>query len=62
MLLAEALRESLRRRERNSESGGAVIRALLLEGWSYTKIENETGLPRGTAHRWANPPDPEVNP
>lgn len=56
--LEEALKESVRRRKQNSASGGAVIKALLRAGWSYTDIETKCGLARGTAHRWANPPEP----
>lgn len=51
--LEEALRESLRRRERNSEAGGAIVHGLLRSGWSYREIERRCGLPVGTAHRWA---------
>lgn len=54
--LLEALREAMRRRERNSADGGAVIAALTEMGVSYREIERETGVPIGTAHRWATPP------
>jgi len=56
MDLVEALREAMRRRERNTASGGVVIRALLGLGWTYRVIEEECGLPVGTAHRWAHLP------
>lgn len=56
--LIDAVKESQRRRRLNSAAGGAVIAELVKRpGWSYTRIENECGIPRGTAHRWANPPE-----
>jgi len=54
--LLDALREAMRRREQNSADGGAVIAALTELGVSYREIERETGVPIGTAHRWATPP------
>jgi hypothetical protein len=57
--LLAAAREAMRRREQNSADGGAVIAALVDEddiGMSYRELERETGIPIGTAHRWAAPP------
>lgn len=46
----------MKRREQNSIDGGAVIAALLDNGFSYRDIERATGIPRATAQRWATPP------
>jgi len=54
--LLAALAEAMRRRERNTAHGGAVIAALLEHGLSYREIEAATGVPRTTAQRWAVPP------
>lgn len=54
--LIEASREAMRRRERNSEHGGAVIAALREAGLSWRDIEQRTGIPKATAQRWADPP------
>ncbi len=54
--LLDALKEAMRRRERNTAHGGAVIAALLDAGLSYRQIEEATGIPRATAQRWAVPP------
>jgi hypothetical protein len=55
--LIEAAREAMRRREQNSADGGAVIAALVKDhGVSYRELERQTGIPVGTAHRWAAPP------
>jgi uncharacterized protein YerC len=55
--LIAAAREAMDRRERNSVDGGAVIAAMLAMGMSYRDIEAATGIPKGTAHRWAVLPD-----
>jgi hypothetical protein len=54
--LIMGMNEAMRRRERNTELGAAVIAALRDEGLSYRDIENATGVPRTTAQRWAAPP------
>ncbi len=54
--LIAGAREAMRRRERNTEHGGAVIAALVAAGLSYREIEQVTGIPRATAQRWAVPP------
>ena len=53
--LIMGLNEAMRRRDRNTELGGAVIAALRDEGLSYRDIENATGVPRTTAQRWKVP-------
>ena len=53
--LIMGLHEAMRRRDRNTKVGGAVIAALRDEGLSYRDIENATGIPRTTAQRWAVP-------
>lgn len=55
--LIAGAREAMRRRERNTEHGGAVIAALVEAGLSYREIERVTGIPRATAQRWAVPPE-----
>jgi hypothetical protein len=55
--LIAAAREAMRRRERNSRDGGAVIAALVEEGMSWRDIERATGIPFVTARRWATPPE-----
>jgi hypothetical protein len=54
--LIAAAKEAMRRRERNTVDGGAVIAALVALGLSYREIERATGIPHVTAHRWATPP------
>jgi hypothetical protein len=54
--LIEAAKEAMRRRERNTIHGGAIIAALVEAGLSYREIEQATGIPRATAQRWAIPP------
>jgi uncharacterized protein YerC len=54
--LLAGLKEAMRRRERNTEHGGAVIAALIEQGVSYRDIEQATGIARTTAQRWAVPP------
>ncbi|MGH3710524.1 MAG: hypothetical protein ACRDRU_14585 [Pseudonocardiaceae bacterium] len=54
--LIAGAREALRRRERNTRDGGAVIAAMVALGMSYRDIEAATGIPHVTAHRWATPP------
>lgn len=54
--LIAGAREALRRRERNTSDGGAVIAAMIELGMSYRDIEAATGIPYVTAHRWATPP------
>ena len=54
--LIEAAKEAMRRRERNTALGGAVIAALRETGVTYREIEQVTGIPRATAQRWAIPP------
>jgi hypothetical protein len=55
--LIDSLEEAMRRRERNTELGGAVIAAMQeVLGMSYRDIEDETGVARSTAQRWATPP------
>lgn len=53
-LLAAAI-EAERRRTENSREGGVVIAALHALGWSWRGIEAATGIPQGTARRWAEP-------
>lgn len=55
--LITAAQESMRRREINSQHGGAVLAALHdSEGLSWREIEDATDIPRTTAQRWAEPP------
>jgi hypothetical protein len=54
--LIEAAKEATRRRESNTEHGGAVIAALRETGMSWRDIETATGIARTTAQRWAEPP------
>ncbi len=54
--LIAAARETMRRRERNTVDGAVVIARLRHLGLTYAQIEQETGIPAGTAHRWATPP------
>ena len=54
--LIRAAQEAMRRRERNTIDGGAVIAALVEMGMSYRNIERATGIPHVTAHRWATSP------
>lgn len=54
--LLAGLKEAMRRRERNTEHGGAVIAALIEQGMSYRDTEQATGIPHTTAQRWAVPP------
>ena len=55
--LIAAARRALERRFRNSRDGGTVIHALHeLEALSWRQIEQETGIPQGTARRWHEPP------
>ncbi len=55
--LTAAAVEAWRRRHVNTEAGAAVIAALTDLGMSYQQIEDVTGIPRTTAHRWARPPE-----
>ena len=62
--LVAAAVEAWRRRHVNTEAGAAVLAALADTGLSYREIQQLTGIPPSTAHRWANPPDqdePERN-
>lgn len=59
--LIAAAKEAMDRRERNSQHGGAVLAALIEAGLSYRDIERETGIPRSTAQRWAEPPKRVTN-
>ena len=43
--LIMGMNEAMRRRDRNTELGGALIAALRDEGLSYRDIENATGVP-----------------
>lgn len=54
--LTEAATEAWRRRHVNTDAGAAVIRGMLDAGMSYRAIQDATGIPPGTAHRWARPP------
>ena len=40
-----------------TEAGAVVLAALADMGLSYRQIQQLTGIPPSTAHRWANPPD-----
>ncbi|MDQ3151429.1 MAG: hypothetical protein M3R63_06840 [Actinomycetota bacterium] len=55
--LVAGARETMDRRERNTEHGGAVIAALRETGMSWRDVEVATRIPRTTAQRWAEPPD-----
>lgn len=55
--LIAAATEAWRRRHANTEAGAAVIGALADSGLSYRQIEELTGIPSTTAHRWARPPE-----
>ncbi len=55
--LVAAAVEAWRRRHVNTEAGAAVLAALADMGLSYRQIQQLTGIPPSTAHRWANPPD-----
>ncbi|MFN2539566.1 MAG: helix-turn-helix domain-containing protein [Mycobacteriales bacterium] len=55
--LVEGAQEAMRRRQRNTLHGGAVIEALREQaGLSWREIEQRTGIPRTTAQRWAETP------
>lgn len=54
--LIEGAKEAMRRRQRNSEHGGAVIAEMRSEGMSWREIETATGIARTTAQRWAESP------
>lgn len=57
--LIAAAREALRRREHNTEHGGAVLVELHdVIGMTYDEIQRATGIHRATAQRWAVPPQP----
>ena len=61
--LIAAAQESMRRREINSQHGGAVLAALHdSEGLSWREIEDATDIPRTTAQRWAEPPPRATGP
>ena len=55
--LVAAAVEAWRRRHVNTEAGAVVLAALADMGLSYRQIQQLTGIPPSTAHRWANPPD-----
>jgi len=59
-LVAAAI-EAWRRRHVNTEAGAAVLSALADAGLSYRDIERLTGIPSSTAHRWARPPESDVD-
>lgn len=54
--LLAAARETWRRRNRNTETGAAVLAALIDSGMTYRQLEREVGIPKSVAHRWATPP------
>jgi DNA-directed RNA polymerase specialized sigma24 family protein len=59
--LVAAAVEAWRRRHVNTEAGAAVIAALAESGLSYREIARLTGIPAATAHRWARPPEEDVD-
>lgn len=54
--LIAAAHEALRRRERNTAEGGAVLAALYRDAQSWRTVGYLTGIPFATARRWAVPP------
>lgn len=53
--LRAAALETLRRRQRNSDVGGAVLRALHDSGMSWRAIGELLGCSHETARQWADP-------
>jgi hypothetical protein len=51
-----AARETMRRRERDTVDGAAVIARLCELGSTYTQIEQETGIPAGHCPPLGYPP------
>lgn len=54
--LRVAAREAWKRRQENTELGGAVLAALYREAQSWRAVSALTGIPTSTARRWAVPP------
>lgn len=54
--LIAAAREAWRRRQVNTDAGGAVIAELRARGLSWRQVEEATGIPKDTASRWSRPP------
>ncbi|MGH3979419.1 MAG: hypothetical protein ACRDRZ_10540 [Pseudonocardiaceae bacterium] len=59
--LVAAMVEAWRRRHRNTDAGAAIIDALA-EHYSFREIEQMTGVPRTTAHRWSRRPGADDEP
>lgn len=59
--LRAAAAEAWRRRKRNTDAGAVVLGALLAldpekGGLSFRRLQQEIGIPKSTAQRWATPP------
>jgi hypothetical protein len=54
--LAAAAQEAWKRRQANTELGGAVLAALYRDAQSWRTVSYLTGIPTTTARRWAVPP------
>lgn len=55
--LIAAAREAWRRRQQNTELGGAVLAALHRSAESWRAVAWATGIDVRTARRWATPPE-----
>lgn len=55
--LTTAAKEAWRRRQQNTQDGGAVIGALYRDTNSWRTLAYVTGIPTTTARRWAIPPE-----
>lgn len=55
--LRAAAREAWKRRQQNTDLGGAVLAALYREAQSWRAVSALTGIPVTTARRWATPPE-----
>lgn len=53
-----AAQETVDRRARNSEHGGAVFAELVARGVTYRDIERRLGISKSTVARWAASPPP----
>lgn len=53
-----AAQETVDRRARNSEHGGAIFAELVARGVTYRDIERRLGISKSTVARWAASPSP----
>ena len=54
--LTAAAQEAWKRRQQNTDLGGAVLAALYRAARSWRAVGSLTGIPTTTARRWATPP------